>query len=92
MDLLTNAGGAMAMTAYHHFAEPVMVERLAADAGIDIGDTFIGMHLKPVAVPIRPRIRTIGSAHITAVKTRLRYIGGPRATYPQMEDNELCTS
>lgn len=84
-----HAGGPLATYAYHHFDEPVMVEHLRADAGIDIGDTFIGMHLKPVAVPVRPGIKTIGQAHVTAARTRPRYIGGPRATYPRNENTVI---
>jgi uncharacterized protein (TIGR01440 family) len=59
----------------------VVVEQIRADAGIDIGDTLIGMHLKPVAVPVRPHLRQIGEAHITAARTRPKLIGGARATY-----------
>ena len=55
------------------------VERIQAHAGIDIGDTFIGMHLRPVAVPVRTSIRAIGGAHVTCARTRLKYIGGERA-------------
>ncbi|GGE05321.1 UPF0340 protein YwlG [Marinithermofilum abyssi] len=75
------AGGAMASYAFRHLDDAVMVESIAADAGIDIGDTFIGMHLKPVAVPVRPSIRQIGQAHVTMAKTRPKLIGGARAVY-----------
>lgn len=75
------AGGAMAAYAYEHLEEPVLVEELRADAGIDIGDTLIGMHLKPVAVPVRSSIRQIGSAHLTMAITRPKLIGGERAVY-----------
>jgi uncharacterized protein (TIGR01440 family) len=60
---------------------PVMVEQIKADAGIDIGDTLIGMHLRPVAVPVRASIREIGEAHVTMAKTRPKLIGGARAVY-----------
>lgn len=75
------AGGAMAAYAYRHLDEAVMVESVRADAGIDIGDTLIGMHLKPVAVPVRPSCRYIGEAHVTMAKTRPKLIGGARAVY-----------
>ncbi|RBP04795.1 TIGR01440 family protein [Rossellomorea aquimaris] len=75
------AGGAMATQAYHSFKDPVMVEHIKGDAGIDIGDTFIGMHLKHVAVPIRVSQKSLGEAHITLAKTRPKLIGGVRAVY-----------
>ncbi|MEI2666726.1 TIGR01440 family protein [Rossellomorea sp. LJF3] len=75
------AGGAMATKAYHSFDDPVMVEHIKADAGIDIGDTFIGMHLKHVAVPIRVSQKSLGEAHVTLAKTRPKLIGGTRAAY-----------
>ncbi|TYS69643.1 TIGR01440 family protein [Sutcliffiella horikoshii] len=76
-----HAGGAMASYAYHKMEDAVMVENIKADAGIDIGDTLIGMHLKHVAVPVRSSIKSIGNAHITMAKTRPKLIGGARATY-----------
>ncbi|SDI04343.1 TIGR01440 family protein [Alteribacillus persepolensis] len=75
------AGGAMSTHAYHHFQDPAVVEHIRADAGIDIGDTFIGMHLKHVAVPVRCEVTAIGNAHVTMAKTRPKLIGGPRAVY-----------
>lgn len=75
------AGGSMASAAYKRLADPVVVESIKADAGIDIGDTFIGMHLKPVAVPVRLPHREIGEAHVTAAITRPKLIGGSRAKY-----------
>ena len=54
---------------------------LKAHAGIDIGDTLIGMHLRHVAVPVRTTIKSIGSAHVVCARTRLKYIGGERAAY-----------
>jgi uncharacterized protein (TIGR01440 family) len=76
-----SAGGSMAAYVYGQLSDPVVVEQIRADAGIDIGDTLIGMHLKPVAVPVRPHLRQIGEAHITAARTRPKLIGGARATY-----------
>lgn len=75
------AGGAVASAAYFAMNAPVLVSNIAADAGIDIGDTLIGMHLKPVAVPVRGRIREIGQAHVTLARTRAPFIGGSRAVY-----------
>lgn len=75
------AGGAMATYAYQHLKAPVLVEHVQAFAGIDIGDTLIGMHLKHVAVPYRSTIRQIGSAHLTMAYSRPKLIGGERAQY-----------
>lgn len=75
------AGGAMASYVYKQFELPVMVEHIKADAGLDIGDTFIGMHLKHVAVPVRGTIKQIGNAHLTMAITRPKLIGGIRASY-----------
>lgn len=84
------AGGAMATYAYQHMENPVVVEFIKADAGIDIGDTFIGMHLKHVAVPLRSKINQIGSAHVTMAKTRPKLIGGARAVYEITTENNTC--
>jgi len=75
------AGGALATAAYRAFHRPVVVSRIQAHAGIDIGDTLIGMHLRPVAVPVRLGVKTIGSAHLTMARTRPALIGGERAVY-----------
>lgn len=77
-----SAGGSMAYTYWETLTNPVMVESIQSHAGIDLGDTFIGMHLRPVAVPIRVSMKEIGKAHLTMAKTRPRLIGGPRAIYP----------
>ena len=77
------AGGAMASHAYQQFNDPVLVEHVKADAGIDIGDTMIGMHLKHVAVPLRGDVKEIGEAHVTMAKTRPKLVGGIRAHYPE---------
>lgn len=82
------AGGAVASTAYRRLHHPVMVEHIQAHAGIDIGDTFIGMHLRHVAVPVRPSIRQIGDAHVTMAMTRPKLIGGARAIYVLEPDAE----
>ena len=75
------AGGSFAAAAYRNFTDPVVVEEISADAGLDIGDTLIGMHLKKVAVPVRLENSGIGMAHIAAARTRPKYIGGSRAVY-----------
>ncbi|MCI8511092.1 MAG: TIGR01440 family protein [Lachnospiraceae bacterium] len=75
------AGGSFATAAWGGFSSPCAVERIQAHAGIDIGDTLIGMHLRPVAVPVRTRQTQIGSAHVVCARTRLKYIGGERAAY-----------
>ncbi|WZY00157.1 TIGR01440 family protein [Bacillus sp. FSL W7-1360] len=76
-----DAGGALATYAYTHMDAPVLVEAIQADAGIDIGDTLIGMHLKPVAVPVRVQQKMVGQAHVTLAYTRPKFIGGARACY-----------
>lgn len=75
------AGGSLATTAYSVFENPVAVEEIKADAGIDIGGTLIGMHLKKVAVPVRLTNNKIGQAHVAAARTRAKFIGGERAHY-----------
>ena len=75
------AGGSFATAAYHTFEQPVAVEAIRADAGIDIGDTLIGMHLKAVAVPVRLSVSALGEARIVCARTRAKYIGGERAHY-----------
>ncbi len=75
------AGGSFATQAYAHFENPVAVEEIKADAGLDIGLTLIGMHLKRVAVPVRLSLKTIGEAVISAARTRPKFIGGERAHY-----------
>ncbi|MBQ3045194.1 MAG: TIGR01440 family protein [Clostridia bacterium] len=76
-----HAGGSFATAAYHTMKNPVALEEIRADAGIDIGTTLIGMHLKRVAVPLRLENNTIGEAKLSAAKTRPKYIGGERAKY-----------
>ena len=75
------AGGSFATAAYAHFKDPVVIEEIRADAGLDIGGTLIGMHLKKVAVPVRLSIDHIGQAILLAARTRPRFIGGSRAVY-----------
>ena len=77
------AGGSLATAAYANFTDPVAVETIQADAGMDIGFTLIGMHLKKVAVPVRLENNHIGEAMIVAARTRPKFIGGIRAIYNQ---------
>ncbi len=80
---MPKAGGSFATTAYECFEHPVAVEQVSAEAGIDIGGTLIGMHLRRVAVPVRLAVKTIGQAPILCARTRPKYIGGARAVYPE---------
>lgn len=75
------AGGSFATAAWQGFRDPCAVEAVQADAGLDIGGTLIGMHLKPVAVPVRLSADHLGSAIILAARTRPKYIGGERTRY-----------
>ena len=79
---MPHAGGAMGTAAYENFSEPVVVEKITAHLGLDIGQTLIGMHLKRVAVPVRLAHKFIGEAVLTAARTRPALIGGERAQYP----------
>ena len=79
-----HAGGSFAVTAWKNMKDPVAVEHIVADAGLDIGGTLIGMHLRPVAVPVRLSISRIGEANILCARTRPKYIGGARAVYQEM--------
>ena len=75
------AGGSFATAAYENFSDPVVVETVKAHAGIDIGSTLIGMHLRSVAVPVRLSVKKLGEANVTFARTRPKYLGGPRACY-----------
>lgn len=77
----THAGGSLATNTYLMMQDPVLVEEVKADAGIDIGGTLIGMHLKRVAVPVRLSVNKIGEANIICARTRPKFIGGERAKY-----------
>ena len=79
------AGGSMSAYAYTSLKDPVVVEEIQAHAGIDIGQTMIGMHLKRVAVPVRTSVKLVGEAIVSAATTRPKLIGGERARY----DREL---
>lgn len=75
------AGGGFATAAWAAFRCPAAVEQIQAAAGIDIGGTLIGMHLRPVAVPVRLSLRHIGQANILCARTRPKFVGGVRAHY-----------
>lgn len=75
------AGGSFATAAYKYMENPVAVENIKADAGLDIGGVLIGMHLKNVAVPVKLSEKTVGNAIILAARTRPKFIGGVRANY-----------
>ena len=78
-----HAGGSWATTCWKKFREPVAVEEIRAHAGIDIGGTLIGMHLRRVAVPVRLSLSKIGEANILCARTRPKLIGGERAKYTE---------
>ena len=77
------AGGSFAAAAYRSFADPAVIEYVSADAGLDIGSTLIGMHLKRVAVPVRLAVSRIEDAYVTAARVRPKFIGGARAVYDE---------
>ncbi|MEL4106679.1 TIGR01440 family protein [Oscillospiraceae bacterium WX1] len=77
------AGGSFATAAYRGLTDPVAIEEIRADAGLDIGGTLIGMHLKRVAVPLRLSVTHIGQAPVNAARTRPKFIGGARAVYDE---------
>lgn len=79
------AGGSFATAAYQAFTSPVAVESLCAQAaaGLDIGATLIGMHLRPVAVPVRLEMGRVGQAIVIAARTRPKFVGGSRAVYDE---------
>lgn len=77
------AGSSFATAAYHSFRHPVALEEIRADAGLDIGGTLIGMHLKKVAVPVRLQQNHIGQAILLAARVRPKFIGGERAIYDE---------
>ena len=79
------AGGSFATAVWEAMADPVAVESIQAHAGLDVGATLIGMHLRRVAVPVRLSVTHIGEAPITCARTRPAYIGGPRAEYQTNE-------
>ena len=78
------AGGSFAVTAWNAMEDPVAVEEIKAEAGIDIGGTLIGMHLRRVAVPVRTGLNKIGEAIVLCARTRPKFIGGPRAAYREL--------
>ncbi len=79
------AGGSTGAAAYKRFAQPAMAVSIQADAAIDVGATLVGMHIRPVAVPLRmgEGESKVGAAHVVMAYSRLPYIGGSRAQYPE---------
>ena len=77
------AGGSFGTTAFERFKEPVAVEHIKAQLGIDVGDTLIGMHLDEVAVPVRTQHKQSGNAHVVCARTRAKFVGGSRAVYDE---------
>ncbi|MCP1639660.1 TIGR01440 family protein [Streptococcus gallinaceus] len=84
-----HAGGSGQLAAFKFMKDPVEVEFITAQAGLDIGDTAIGMHIKHVQVPIRPAKRELGGAHVTALASRSKLIGGARALYQTDDTRKL---
>ena len=78
---VAHAGGSLAQVPYDTFCQPIVVEKITAHLGLDIGQTLIGMHLKRVVVPVRLSQKEIGAAILTAARTRPPYVGGERAVY-----------
>lgn len=77
------AGGSFATAVWQRMTAPVAVEHIRAKAGLDIGGTLIGMHLKEVAVPVRLSVKSIGEALVLCARTRPKFIGGVRAVYDE---------
>ena len=78
-----HAGGSGQLAAFQYMKDPVEVEFIVAQAGLDIGDTAIGMHVKHVQIPIRPILKELGAAHVTALASRPKLIGGARSAYTE---------
>jgi len=86
------AGGSMAACAYRRMEDPCLVEAVQVHAGVDIGETMIGMHLRPVAVPLRPSVRSVGQARVNMAATRPKLIGGARAVYSAVREDAKVAS
>ena len=82
---LCTACGSTGAAAYLRFEEPAVAMSIQAEAAIDVGDTLVGMHIRPVAVPLRMPQENykVGEAHVVMAYSRLPYIGGERAQYPK---------
>ena len=76
-----HAGGSLGTVTYEGMKEPVLVSGVCADIGIDIGDTLIGVHIRPVVVPVRASVKKIGFANLVLARSRCPYVGGERAVY-----------
>ena len=77
------AGGSVPAAAWKMLREPALALAVQADAAIDVGDTLVGMHIRPVAVPLRGAYRRLGEANLVQAYSRLPYIGGARAVYEE---------
>ena len=75
------AGGSVPAAAWKRLTAPVLTPFVQADAAIDVGDTLVGMHIRPVAVPLRIDTDKVGHANLVMAYSRLPYIGGSRAVY-----------
>lgn len=75
------AGGSVPAAAWKLLDQPALAMAVQADAAIDIGDTLVGMHIRPVAVPLRLDVNHVGHANLVMAYSRLPYIGGSRAVY-----------
>jgi uncharacterized protein (TIGR01440 family) len=84
----SKAGGSCGAAMYRRLKDPVLVAAVQADAGIDVGDTLIGMHLRPVAVPVRAPFQSVGKAHLVMAFSRPRLIGGERARYQITDEGD----
>lgn len=82
-----HAGGGTQVAAYQAMSDPVEVEHIVADGGIDIGGTDIGMHVKYVQIPVRLAHRDVGAARVVGLSSRPKLIGGERARYTFTDDN-----
>ena len=82
------AGGSCGAAMYRQLEEPVLAAAVQADAGVDVGDTLVGMHLRPVAVPGRAPFKSVGKAHLVMAFSRPRLIGGERARYQMTEEGD----
>jgi uncharacterized protein (TIGR01440 family) len=80
---IPTAGGSTGAAAYDRFDHPAMALNIQADAAIDVGDTLVGMHIRPVAVPLRMENAGVGKAHVVMAYSRYPLVGGERAKYPE---------
>ena len=77
------AGGSVPAAAWKLLESPALAISVQAEAGIDVGDTLVGMHIRPVAVPLRIDTNRVGQANLVMAYSRLPFIGGSRAVYEE---------